>query len=70
VTVWRSFIQGHLIELPKGACAAGVIVAEDELVCDIVDALQRNSDFHNLMVQQELIVEVSHLFTPIFLVRH
>ena len=71
VTVWRSFIQGQLIELPKGVCAAGVIiVGEDGLVGDIVNDWQQNNNFHIWMVQRELIVEVSHHLTPIFLVRH
>jgi hypothetical protein len=66
----RSFIQGHLVELPKAVCAAGVIVGEDELVDDIVDDCQKNNEFRILMVQCELIVEVSHLLTPMFVIRN
>jgi hypothetical protein len=47
-----------------------MIVGEDELVDDIVDDCQKNDEFRILMVQQELIVKVSHLLTPIFPVRH
>jgi hypothetical protein len=47
-----------------------MIVGEDELVDDNVDDCQKNNEFHILMVQQELIVEVSSLLTPIFPVRH
>jgi hypothetical protein len=67
VTVWRSSIQRCLIELPKGARATGVVVGEDELVGDIVNDLERNNQLRILMVQRELIIEVSHPYLrPLF----
>jgi hypothetical protein len=43
-----------------------VIVGEGGLVDDIVDDWERNNQLRILIVQQELVVEVSRLYTPIF----
>jgi hypothetical protein len=43
-----------------------VIVGEGGLVDDIVDDWERNNQLRILIVQRELVVEVSRLYTPIF----